>query len=273
MHDDPRAKLDAQVLARHEDGVTPHGHSPVRIAACRSDRCAARRHPTSRTTTTRPPTRDTTRSARGHDSSGSCDARSTVAPSATTSATISPSTALAPASSPAWGSSRSHSSGRRVTSKRERHPPALAGRQSTHRGPPHPAPELQAIEHGVDVRHAGASGSDREAHVLDDGQVVVEGGGMSEHAHPPTERRPHPGGGRIPSTVPSPPVSGSKPAHTRSTLVLPAPFGPSRTTTSPWATARSTPARAGNRPVTQTAVLRRTAGAMAWRPCYGGPPL
>ena len=63
---------------------------------------------------------------------------------------------------------------------------------------------------------------------------------------------------------------GHQPAHVRSRLVLPAPLGPRTTTTSPGATVRSTPERAGNRPASATAARRWTAGAMAWRPCYGG---
>ena len=73
-----------------------------------------------------------------------------------------------------------------------------------------------------------------------------------------------------PSTTASPEVTDSRPAQARRRLVLPAPFGPRTTTTSPGATVRSTPERAGNRPASATAARRWTAGAMAWRPCYGG---
>ncbi len=79
--------------------------------------------------------------------------------------------------------------------QREGHPPALARGQTTHRGATHPSPELQSLEHGVDVRHAGAGGPYCEAHVLGDGQIVVEGGGMAEHAHPAAQ------GGGIPAQV------------------------------------------------------------------------
>ena len=71
----------------------------------------------------------------------------------------------------------------------ERHPPALAGGKTAHRGTAHPAPELEAIEHGVDVRQTPSGRSHREADVLDDGQVVVERGGVAEHAHPATKGR------------------------------------------------------------------------------------
>ena len=77
------------------------------------------------------------------------------------------------------------------------------------------------------------------------------------------------GRGRAPR--PRPPVTGSRPAQARSTLVLPAPLGPSRTTTSPGATVRSTPARAGNRPVRRDGGTEEDCGGHGRGPCYGWP--
>ena len=65
-----------------------------------------------------------------------------------------------------------------------------------------------------------------------------------------------------PSTVASPECTGNNPARTLSRLVLPAPFGPRRCTTSPSPTSRQAPARRGNRPASATASWRRTAGGM-----------
>ena len=203
--------------------------------------------------------------------SGSCDARSTVAPSATASlddlAQHGPGLGVEggvglveqPQRGPAG-----HEDG-------QGHPPALAGRSrptAVRRSRP---TETQALEGGVDA----VDGSPRRP------------ARRSARSRPRSARRRGrrraracpPGGARAarwrrrswPSTTASPPVTGSRPAQARSTLVFPAPFGPSRTTTSPWATARSMPARAGNRPVRATAARRKTAEAMGCGPCYGGP--
>ena len=62
------------------------------------------------------------------------------------------------------------------------------------------------------------------------------------------------------AAVPS--TTGTKPAHTRSNVVLPAPLGPCNRTTSPCSSVRSTPASAGNLPSSATAEESWTTGAM-----------
>ena len=56
----------------------------------------------------------------------------------------------------------------------------------------------------------------------------------------------------LPNTRPMPRSIGSRPAHTRRTDVLPAPFGPCNRTISPRCTDRLTPASAGKPPSTAT---------------------
>ncbi len=113
------ARLDPQVLARHQHGVMPHGWPPGRAPtpAGPAVGTAVRvtRRPPGSSPVTRPPPMDTTRSARGTESSGSCDDNNTLAPSATASPISCPSSVREEASRPACGSSSSQSAGRRAT--------------------------------------------------------------------------------------------------------------------------------------------------------------
>ena len=60
----------------------------------------------------------------------------------------------------------------------------------------------------------------------------------------------------IPNTWPCPRSSGISPAHSRSKVVLPAPFGPRNNTISPRRTTIVAPANAGKEPSTATASMR-----------------
>src|SRR5438132_4439058 len=55
----------------------------------------------------------------------------------------------------------------------------------------------------------------------------------------------------------------TRPAQARNRVVFPAPFGPCTSTASPRATSRSTPARAGKRPRSETAERKRTTGSIS----------
>ena len=224
----------------------------------------ARRPPRSLARRPAPPAMATTRSASGTASSGSWDESSTAAPPATASATISASRSRAAGVQPGVGLVQQPQLGTPGHQHGQRHPAALAGRQPPDRGPPQPADQAEALERRVDPVGRQAGRPDREPHVLDRGQLVVEGGGVAEQADldagPPSGRPA--GRGRAPTA--SPEVTASRPAQVRSRLVLPAPFGPRTTTTSPGSTERSTPERAGNRPASATAERRWTAGAMAF---------
>ena len=273
VHDDPRAELDPEVLARHQHGVTPHGHPPgTARSSSAGDRRGARRGARRVAPSTRPPTSETTRSARGHDTSGSWDARSTVAPSATASATISPSSARA--------RRRARRAARRGATAPvgacqedgQRHPPALAGRQATHRSAPEPAHQARAARGRRRFTVPAPGGPHREAHVLHHVQLVVQGGRVAEHPHLPAERRrvaaqvvtendgPHQGQRQKAGTAPAA-RSSCRPR-----------WAPRDTRISPGATVRSMPAKTGNRPVRATAARRGTAEAMGSAHATGGPP-
>ena len=93
-------------------------------------------------------------------------------------------------------------------------------------------------------------------------------------AHAVAVARPRAGRSRARS--PRRDTTGSRPAHVRSSVVLPAPFGPWTSTISPRRTSRSTPARAGNRPSSETAARRWTTwsfatGSMETREATGAP--
>ncbi len=63
-------------------------------------------------------------------------------------------------------------------------PAALAGRQPSGRRLGQPADQSPALEGRLDPGHVTAGGPDGETDVLPHGQVVVEVGGVGEHAHP-----------------------------------------------------------------------------------------
>src|SRR5205823_14161018 len=67
---------------------------------------------------------------------------------------------------------------------------------------------------------------------------------------------------------------GTRPAQALRNVVLPAPFGPWTSTTSPAATSRATPARAGKRPRRETAAWRWPATlSMECTRLPGGPKI
>ena len=139
----------------------------------------------------------------------------------------------------------------------ERQPPALSLRQPTVRDV-RDALQPDALERGVGVGRGVTRRPRREADVLGDGEVVVTERLVADErdraAHAPAVRRAR----STPSTSASPARSGNSPAQSRNSVVLPAPFGPASSTTSPVSTSRSAPASAGNRPSMQTADRRRT---------------
>ena len=155
----------------------------------------------------------------------------------------------------------------------QRGPAALAGgqagRPTTSRRRPSSPRRASAASASAGRRAAGAG---PEPHVVGHGQVVVEAGRVAEQPDL-TPHRPaidgevvpeHPGRAGL--------ITGTRPAHTRSSVVLPAPFGPCSSTISPAATSRSTPARAGNRPRRETAPRKWTTGSMRTRPNGTGGP-
>ena len=135
------------------------------------------------------------------------------------------------ASSPACGSSSSHSSARRATRQASavRRPAPPTACRRAHR---QPAVDTEPLHRR---RHLFVGGADRgapEPDVLGHGEVAVQPVAMPEQPDP----------GRTasrcvarsnPSTRPLPRMMGSSPAHRRSKLVLPAPFGPWSSTISP----------------------------------------
>ena len=128
------------------------------------------------------------------------------------------------ASSPAWGSSSSHSSGRRASITAMRRPPALAGREPGRRPrrgsrPSRPRPAMAASASAG--RRLG--GPRPEAHVVGHGEVVVEHGGVAEQADPAAHGRGGrcAGRGRAPRRCPT--TTGTRPASVRRSVVLPGP--------------------------------------------------
>ena len=118
--------------------------------------------------------------------------------------------------------------------------------------------EAEAFERGVGIGDRTAGGarsrtgcsrarSGRRSRRSRDRRARASGG---SRAGRPRDRR------RAPR--PCPDRSGNSPAHSRSSVVLPAPFAPASSTISPASTSRSAPASAGNRPSMQTADRRCT---------------
>ena len=115
-----------------------------------------------------------------------------------------------------------------------------------------PAGQAHALERGRDLVGRGADRRSPERHVLGDREIGVQAVGVAEQAdtgaHRLALRRP----GRGPSTIAVPRAGGSSPAHSRSSVVLPAPFGPVEQTISPRRTVSVAPASAGKRSRTAT---------------------
>ena len=186
-------RLDPQVLARHQHGVMPHGwppgRAPTRPAARVGTAVRVTRRPPGSSPLTRPPPMDTTRSARGTESSGSCDDNNTLAPSATASPISCPSSVREVASSPACGSSRSQRAGRRATQRGERDPAALAGGQPAGRRRAQTAGQAETLERRVGIAHGQSEGAHGELDVLRRAELVVERGGMPQKPDVAAHRR------------------------------------------------------------------------------------
>ena len=199
---DAAAGLDAQVLARHQPqgpqhGTTPAGSIAGAAGAAGCGRCGRghrfarraarwdRRWPDGRRWARledEAPSTATARWASPAARSRSWDATTTVAPAAAAVRSSSSIRSRPSASRPAWGSSSSHSSGRRATSAAravrrrwpaERRPTAVPARRPAR-------PSRSSAVSISDV--AGADGSAPEADVLGDGQVFVEAVVVAEQA-------------------------------------------------------------------------------------------
>ena len=110
---------------------------------------------------------------------------------------------------------------------RERGAPPLAGRQLANRHGRRGAGRAQPLHRGVDLIGRRADGGAPEPDVLGDGEIGVEPVGVAEQADPaaaPPARRV--GEVETRAHVAVPRTSGSSPAQSRSSVVLPAPFGP-----------------------------------------------
>ena len=263
---DPRAQLRCagpchRRAARHATCVLPPRSR--RTAAWSRDggqRPAGHR----RSSPTRPPTMVTTRSASGTASSGSCDESSTAAPPATASATSSASRSRAAGVEPGVRLVEQPQPRAAGDERRQRHPPALAGREPADLGPPQPAGQTEPLEGRVDPVGRPAGRPHREPDVLRRASARRRAAPRGRAGRPRRRTAVRSSRRSWPSTDASPDVTASRPAQVRSRLVLPAPFGPTTTTTSPMSTERSTPERAGNRPASATAERRWTAGAMTF---------
>ena len=239
---DPRARLDAQVLAGHQharhatwatrpslaadgDLAAPAGAAPATTPerspphAGHPHRAAARRSPVRRSRS--PPGWPTTPT-----NSASWLAMSTVAPSADRlddqlvedrpGRGVEPGVGLVEQPQLGPRAVRMASATRRRWPAESLAAAVLASRPiSPHRS-----------QAWVDPGRVAPGGTDGEPDVLADGQVVVEVGGVGEQADPATDGGPV--ADRVepehPDTAPT--ATGTSPAQTRSRLVLPAPFGP-----------------------------------------------
>ena len=132
---------------------------------------------------TRPPSTATARWARPAARSRSWDATTTVAPAAAAVRSSSSIRSRPSASRPAWGSSSSHSSGRRATSAARAVRRRWPAERRADRGAGEAAGQTEPGQRGVDLRRAGAHGATPEADVLRDGQVLVEAVVVAEQAH------------------------------------------------------------------------------------------
>ena len=239
--------------------------------AARRQRRAPDGAPPERSPATRPPAMVTTRSASGTARSGSWEESSTAAPPGRGLGHQLAQQRAGPRRRARRGARRAATApGARATSDRQGHPPPLAGREPADRGAPEPADEAQPLERRVDAgrrrarpparrtgrsrprsarrrggRRGPAGPTRRRTAVAVVDQVVAEDHGLARGD------RQQAGAG--------PQQAGL--ARRR--------WARGRTTTSPGATSRSTPERAGNRPASATAGRRWTAGAMTSAPCYG----
>ena len=182
---DPAAGLDPQVAAGDEGGVTPHGC--LRLGERRLGGGRRRRRPPAagHARSVVPPASvdDPVGQRRGPvELVGRQDHRRPLADGLRGRARRAgrgPS-----ASSPAWGSSSSHSSGRRASRQasdvRRRWP---ADSRATGTSASRPASPTSG-QRGVDVGVAGPAGPAPERDVLGDGEVVVQAGGVAEQPDP-----------------------------------------------------------------------------------------
>ena len=132
---------------------------------------------------------ETTRSASGTESCGSCDDSNTVAPSATASRISCPRSAREVASRPACGSSSSQRAGRRASERGEGGPATLAGREATGRRRAQAPGQAEALERLVGARDGQAEGAHGELDVLRRAELVVERGGMPQKPDVAAHRR------------------------------------------------------------------------------------
>ena len=253
-----------------------HRRRPARIAAdgpvgemrCAHPQGIDRRASRRGRRAARPPATSTTRVARPPARSSSWLATITVAPASTAARSVASSSSRPAASRPAWGSSSSHSSARRATRQaravRRRCPADSLATLTPARRPsrsrrcidaaisssvaPTVAPQKRTFSRTVRSVYRPLVWPSRPTRARTArairGQVVAE--------HP----------------CPLPRSSGRRPAHRRSSVVLPAPFGPRSRTISPRSTCRVAPASAGNRPRTATASTSSTTAAMPVGPRY-----
>ena len=102
-------------------------------------------------------------------------------------------------------------------------------------------PDVEHLGHGgdprVDLRRGPLAQLEREADVLEDGHVRVEGVVLEHHRHPPLVGR-HPGDVPV-AEEDRPGVGSSRPATRFSVVLLPQPDGPSSVTNAPSGTSRS----------------------------------
>ena len=198
--------------------------------------------------TIRPPARTSTRSASFSASSRSCVVRRIVVPSASASrCTRSWNSLLACGSKPAVGSSRNSSSGRPDDPDGNIQPTPLSSRQRRDL-PVRQFGEADRLEEQVDVVRTGAFGSGVRRKVAaqlgEQAAWESSGDGLARTGGPPRCGRASPrlrGPGPVPRTDTSPADRIRKPSRISMVVVLPAPFGPSRQSTSPLSISKSTP--------------------------------
>ena len=153
----------------------------------------------------------------------------------------------------------------------ERGAPLLAGREPAHREHREATGQPEALHRRRRPRRRWRRPSAPQKRTFSrHRQVEVEAVAVAEQRRPGGAPRRAAWRGRSRAPCPVPRASGSSPAHSRSSVVLPAPFGPRSSTISPRRTASEAPASAGKPPSTATAstqldhrrVARRCSGAV-----------
>ena len=111
---------------------------------------------------------------------------------------------------------------------RQRGAAPLAGRQRADRDVGEPPGEPEPLDRRLDLVARGTDRRAPEPDVLGDGEIGVEAVGVPEQADPRADRVALAWPGRTRAPVPCRARSGADPAHSRSSVVLPAPFGPAQ---------------------------------------------